>query len=129
MTDLRGKVMLVDDDRQTRLKLTRGIEAQGHQVMAFEGGRAALDVLAVESFDLILLDILMPELDGYEVLKILGGDPRLSDIPVIVISALEDRDAEEKCRTLGAYAYVTKPVDMVLLGARITECLGQRAEN
>jgi CheY-like chemotaxis protein len=125
MSDLCGNVLLVDDDRQTRLKLTRVLEAQGHTVHAVEGGREALETLATESFDVILLDILMPRVDGYEVLQTLKADARLSDFPVIVISALEDAQSEEKCRRLGARAYLTKPVDADLLNARIVECLGQ----
>ena len=124
MTDLSGKVLLVDDDRQTRLKLSRTLEAQGHTVHAVEGGQEALETLAAESFDLILLDILMPRVDGFEVLQTLKADDRLRDLPVIVISALEDAQSEEKCKRLGAQAYLTKPVDANLLNARIVECLG-----
>lgn len=125
MTDSRGNILLVDDDRQTRMKLTRILEAQGHAVQAVEGGREALETLATESFDLILLDILMPRVDGFEVLQSLKADARLRDVPVIVISALEDAQSEEKCRQLGARAYLTKPVDADLLNASIVECLGQ----
>lgn len=125
MTDSRGNVLLVDDDRQTRLKLTRILEAQGHTVQAVEGGREALETLAIGSFDLILLDILMPRVDGFEVLQSLKADARLRDLPVIVISALEDAQSEEKCRQLGARAYLNKPVDADLLNASIVECLGQ----
>ncbi len=125
MTDSRGNVLLVDDDRQTRLKLSRILEAQGHTVQAVEGGREALETLAIGSFDLILLDILMPRVDGFEVLQSLKADARLRDLPVIVISALEDAQSEEKCRQLGARAYLNKPVDADLLNASIVECLGQ----
>ena len=125
MTDSRGNVLLVDDDRQTRLKLTRILEAQGHTVQAVEGGQEALETLATGSFDLILLDILMPRVDGFEVLQSLRADARLRDFPVIVISALEDAQSEEKCRQLGARAYLNKPVDADLLNASIVECLGQ----
>ena len=125
MTDSRGNVLLVDDDRQTRLKLTRILEAQGHTVQAVEGGQEALETLATGSFDLILLDILMPRVDGFEVLQSLRADARLRDLPVIVISALEDAQSEEKCRQLGARAYLTKPVDADRLNASIVECLCQ----
>ncbi len=125
MTRVCGNILLVDDDRQTRLKLTRTLEAQGHTVSAVDSGRAALESLATESFDLILLDILMPEVDGFEVLRTLKADAQLSDIPVIVVSALEDTQSEEKSRQLGAHGYITKPVNADVLNARVVECLDQ----
>ena len=125
MTETHGNILLVDDDRQTRLKLTRILEAQGHTVNAAESGQTALKTLAGELFDVILLDILMPEMDGFEVLQTLKADTRLSNIPVIVISAVEDTQSEEKCMQLGAQAYLSKPVDADLLNSRVVECLGQ----
>ncbi len=125
MTETHGNILLVDDDRQTRLKLTRILESQGHTVNAVDSGRAALETLAAELFDVILLDILMPEMDGFEVLQTLKADTRLSNIPVIVISAVEDVQSEEKCMQLGAQAYLSKPVDADLLNSRVVECLGQ----
>lgn len=123
MTDLTGNILLVDDDRQTRLKLTRGLESRGLTVRAVESGSSALDLLTSETFDVILLDILMPGMDGFEVLQTLQSDARLSKIPVIVISALDDPDGEDRCSKLGARAFLTKPVDGDLLYARIEECL------
>ena len=123
MTEACGNILLVDDDRQTRLKLSRSLEMKGHTVTAVDSGQAALKTLAAGSFDLILLDILMPEVDGFEVLRTLKADAQLKDIPVIVVSALEDTQSEEKSKQLGAQAYVTKPVNADVLNARIVECL------
>ena len=123
MTEACSNILLVDDDRQTRLKLGRSLETKGHAVTAVDSGQAALKVLAAESFDLILLDLLMPEVDGFEVLRTLKADVQLKDIPVIVVSALEDTQSEEKSKQLGAQAYVTKPVDADVLNAQIVECL------
>ena len=123
MTDLTGNVLLVDDDRQARLKLTRSLESQGFTVRAVESGGSALDLLAKETFDVILLDILMPGMDGFELLQALQADARLSKIPVIVISALDDPNGEDRCLQLGARAFLTKPVDADLLRGRISECL------
>lgn len=123
MTDLNGNILLVDDDRQTRLKLTRSLESRGFTVRAVESGGSALDLLTAETFDVILLDILMPGMDGFEVLRILQADARLSKLPVIVISALDDPEGEDRCSKLGARAFLTKPVDADLLNARIAECL------
>lgn len=125
MTDPRGTLLLVDDDRQTRLKLTRSLEAQGHKVTAVDGGRPALETLATTSFDVVLLDLLMPGVDGFEVLETLKGNAQLCDVPVIVISALDDAQTEEKCRRLGAHSCLAKPVDAAVLNARIAECLDQ----
>ena len=126
MTDLIGNIMLVDDDRQTRLKLTRILESQGLTVRAVESGGSALDLLTSEPFDVILLDILMPGMDGFEVLQTLQADTRLSKIPVIVISALDDPEGEDRCTKLGARAFLTKPVDANLLRARVEDCLDGR---
>ena len=126
MTDLIGNIMLVDDDRQTRLKLTRILESQGLTVRAVESGDSALDLLTSESFDVILLDILMPGMDGFEVLQKLQADTRLGKIPVIVISALDDPEGEDKCTALGARSFLAKPVDVNLLRARVKDCLDSR---
>ena len=125
MTKQQGRILVVDDDRQTRLKLTRELEGRGYTVSAVEGGEAALQALANESFDLILLDILMPEMDGLEVLERLQTDAT-GDVPaVIVISALDDSEKMQKCRQLGAQDYLTKPVAPELLVARVEEVIGQ----
>lgn len=125
MSEARGTILVVDDDRQTRLKLTRSLEALGHKVKAVDGGEAALEILGTESCDIILLDILMPGMDGFEVLRKLKKDTRLSNIPVIVVSALEDEQNEERSKQLGAQAYLTKPVEADILNARLAECLYQ----
>jgi sigma-B regulation protein RsbU (phosphoserine phosphatase) len=123
MTEQHRHILVVDDDRQTRLVLTREPESRGYAVSAVEGGDEALRALATESFDLILLDILMPKMDGVEVLARLRVDAKQDTPEVIVISALEDSEMMEKCRELGARHYLTKPVDPELLDARIAEVL------
>ena len=128
MTKNRGNVLIVDDDRQTRLKLTRSLEVQGRTVNAVESGKAALQTLSTESYNVILLDILMPEMDGFEVLRTLKADPRLSKIPVIIISADEDAQSEQKCMQLGAHTFLSKPVDADLLNIRVDECLNQEID-
>jgi len=125
MTEVCANILLVDDDRQARMKLTRDLEGQGHTVNAVDGGRSALETLATEMFDLILLDILMPEMDGFELLRRLKADAKLSAIPVIVVSSLEDAESAEKSKQLGAQAYISKPVDAGVLNAHVVECLDQ----
>lgn len=123
MTEDRSRVLLVDDDRQTRLKLTRDLEGGGFVVSQADGGRAALNMLQTESFDLVLLDLLMPEVDGYAVLAEMKANEMTRDIPVVIISAVENKENVEKCMQLGAKDYLTKPVDAATLNARLSKSL------
>jgi len=109
-----------------RLLLSRGLEQEGHTVVFAEHGREALDVLRSRNFDLMLLDVLMPELDGYEVLAELKLDPHLRDIPVIMTSSLDELDSVVKCVEMGAEDYLPKPINPVLLNARITASLEKK---
>jgi class 3 adenylate cyclase len=110
---------VVDDNKVNRLLLGRGLEQQGHKVAFAENGRQALEMLHKSEFDLMLLDIQMPEMDGYQVLEKVGADLELRDIPVIVTSALEELDSVVRCIEMGAEDYLIKPVNPVLLRARI----------
>ncbi len=125
MTNEQAHILVVDDDRQTRLKLTRELESRGYVVSAVDGGDGALQALAKESFDVILLDILMPKMDGIEVLERLHADTTRNTPAVIVISALEDSEKMQRCRQLGARDYLTKPIDPELLAARVAEAIEQ----
>ena len=124
MTQEQGRVLLVDDDRQTRLKLSRDLAGGGYAVSEADGGQAALDMLKSERFDLVLLDILMPEVDGYAVLEQMKADDAMRDIPVVVISAVENPEDVEKCKAMGAEDYLIKPVDAATLNARVAKSLG-----
>jgi CheY-like chemotaxis protein len=84
-----------------RLLLGRGVEQQGHTIVFAEQGREALELLRQRSFDLVLLDVVMPELDGYGVLAELKGDPHLRDIAVLMTSALDELDSVVKCSRWG----------------------------
>jgi adenylate cyclase len=121
-----GKILVVDDNRVNSLLLSRGLEQQGHNVVFAEHGREALDLLRRQHFDLMLLDVLMPELDGYEVLAELKLDPHLRDTPVIMTSSLDELDSVVKCIEMGAEDYLTKPINPVLLNARITASLEKK---
>ena len=90
MTGAQGHILVVDDQRGNRLKLCLGLKQQGHTVGEAENGMQALEKLRAEAFDLMLLDIMMPEMDGYQVLEQIKADTILRDVPVIVISALDD---------------------------------------
>jgi DNA-binding NtrC family response regulator len=123
---LQGALLVVDDDETNRKILTDRLEAEGHKVAVAENGRRALEMIQRERFDLVLLDILMPEMDGYQVLKSLKSDPRVRDIPVIVLSVLEEINSAVKCIEMGAEDYLIKPFNTVLLRARIGACLEKK---
>jgi DNA-binding response OmpR family regulator len=126
MTDTQGHILVVDDHRTSRLKLSLGLKQQGHTVGEAENGVQALDKLRTEAFDLVLLDIIMPEMDGYQVLEQMKADKTLRDVPVIVISALDDLESVVKGIELGAEDYLPKTFDPVLLRARIGACLEKK---
>jgi class 3 adenylate cyclase len=121
-----GTILLADDNRVNRLLLARGLEQQGHTVVFAEHGREALELLRTRHFDLLLLDVLMPELDGYQVLAELKADAQLRDLPVIMTSALDELDSVVKCVEMGAEDYLPKPINPVLLNARITASLEKK---
>jgi DNA-binding response OmpR family regulator len=106
--------------------LTRDLERQGHRVATAEDGVRALEALRAEPFDLVLLDVLMPELDGYETLAQIEGDKTLRHVPVIMVSSLEDIESVVRCIETGAADYLAKPFDPVLLRARINGCLTKK---
>jgi adenylate cyclase len=114
-----SRILIVDDTEATRELLARRLGREGHHVVEVANGRAALDRVALENFDLILLDMMMPDLNGYEVLTQLKADVRFRHIPVIVISALDEIDSVVRCIEAGAEDYLSKPFDPVLLRARI----------
>ena len=122
----RGRVLVVDDSPVNRLVLARALEAQDYAVTMAEHGRAALDLLRSQgppSFDVVLLDLLMPEMDGYAALAEIKADPGLRHIPVIMISAVEELDSVVRCLELGATDYLLKPFNAALLRARISGSL------
>jgi two-component system cell cycle response regulator len=108
------------------MQLKRQLEQQGHLVALAENGRQALEKLEAGSFDLVLLDILMPEMDGFEVLERLKSDPARRDLPVIVISALDEMDSVIRCIGMGAEDFLPKPFDPLLLRARLGACLEKK---
>ena len=121
-----GTILIADDNRVNRLLLARGLEQEGHTVVFAEHGREALDLLRKQRFDLLLLDVLMPELDGYEVLAELKDDPHLREIPVVVTSALDELDSVVRCVEMGAADYLPRPIKPTLLRARVATSLAEK---
>jgi two-component system, cell cycle response regulator len=126
VSEAAASILVVDDDRINRMVLCRDLEREGHRVTAVEGGGEALEALRAEPFDVVLLDVLMPELDGFETLAEIERDEKLRHVPVIMVSALEDIESVVRCIELGAADYLPKPFDPVLLRARINGCLTKK---
>jgi len=121
-----ARILVVDDIAMNRDVLSRRLQNEGHHVEMAENGRMALESLASQPIDLILLDIMMPEMDGYEVLQLLKSNESLSHIPVIMISALDEMDSAVRCIEMGAEDYLPKPFNPTLLKARIGACLEKK---
>jgi class 3 adenylate cyclase len=121
-----ARLLVVDDNKVNRLLLSRLLEQQGYRVETAENGRVALERLHADPPDLVLLDIEMPELDGYGLLERIRGDLALRDLPVIVTSSLEGLDGIVRCIELGAEDYLTKPVNPTLLRARLRASLEKK---
>lgn len=129
-TDLRstevGHLLVVDDNEINRDMLRRRLERQGHTVECAEDGFRAIEMLQGGAFDLVLLDILMPGLNGFQVLEHLKGDSELRHVPVIMISALDEIDSVVRCIEAGAEDFLSKPFNPVLLRARIGASLEKK---
>jgi adenylate cyclase len=121
-----GRILVVDDNLSNRDLLFRRLSHDGHHVSKASSGRQALEILGVEDFDLILLDLMMPDINGFQVLGHLKADERLHDVPVIMISGLQETDSVVRCIEAGAEDYLSKPFNPVLLRARISACLERK---
>ena len=121
-----GRVLVVDDDQLNRMLLTRSLEQEGHRVGSAASGQEALEILREKPFDVVLLDIVMPELDGVSVLERLKRDPVLQHVPVIMISAVDEIETVVRCIEMGSEDYLPKPFNPVLLRARINAALAKK---
>jgi adenylate cyclase len=126
MTADGASVLVVDDDAVNRAMLVGLLERDGHRVTTATDGRQAMEALARDPFDVVLLDVLMPEMDGYEVLQAMKADDQLRHIPVVMITALDDVASAVRCIELGADDYLAKPFDPILLGARVRAGLNKK---
>jgi adenylate cyclase len=124
--NVAANVLVVDDTEMNRDMMCALLEADGHKTAVAENGRLGLEKIKAEAFDLVLLDVMMPEMNGYQVLEQMKADPNWRDIPVIVLSALDEIGSVVRCIELGAEDYLPKPFDPVLLRARIGACLEKK---
>lgn len=125
-TAVHGSLLVVDDDEANREMLARRLRNDGYTVTLAGNGLEALQLVRTHPFDLVLLDLIMPGLDGYQVLGKMKADTALSDIPVIMISALDQENGVARCIELGAEDYLAKPFNPVFLRARIGACLEKK---
>lgn len=123
MNDAHTNILVVDDNRMNRLKLGKNLEKNGHGVTLAEDGHEALKMLDAQSFDLVLLDLVMPGIDGFQVLETIKDDPDLQTIPVIVISAVNEGETAKRCLDLGAVDYLEKDVEPGELNLRVAASL------
>ncbi len=121
-----SRILVVDDNASNRDVLERRLTRDGHQVTTAADGGAAIACVSTDAFDLVLLDLIMPEMSGFEVLRRLKAAEDTADIPVIVISALDELDSVVRCIEAGAEDYLTKPFNPTLLRARIGACLEKK---
>ncbi len=121
-----GAILVVDDDPSSREMLVRRLRHSGYTVSSAANGLEALTMLRAQSFDLVLLDMIMPGLDGFQVLGKLKSDPSLRSTPVIMLSALDEENGIARCIELGAEDYLSKPFNAVFLRARIGACLERK---
>ena len=123
-----ARLLVVDDNKINRMLLSRSLETQGHIVETAENGKEGLEKIRSGAFDLVLLDIEMPEMDGFQVLEACLNDVELRQLPIIMTSAMDELDAVVKCVELGAEDYLTKPINPVLLRARVNASLEKKRQ-
>jgi adenylate cyclase len=121
-----SRILVVDDNVSNRDLLSRRLVREGYRVTAVESGEAALAIIAADSFDLVLLDMMMPGLSGFEVLCRLKAEARTRHLPVIMISALDELDSAVRCIAAGAEDYLPKPFNPVVLRARVGASLEKK---
>lgn len=121
-----GLLLIVDDNEDNRDVLARRLQKQGHWTVTAASGPEALSILAEQPFDLVLLDIMMPEMDGYEVLFRIKSEPQTRHLPVIMISARDELESVVRCIDMGAADYLPKPFNPTLLRARVGASLREK---
>jgi signal transduction histidine kinase len=128
MGGAKGRILVVDDEELNRILLSTNLQESGYTVETAEDGQEALKMLRAQPFDAVLLDLIMPRMDGYQVLAEMKQDTVLRRTPVIVISSADEMDSIVRCIEMGATDYLAKPFDPILLHARIRGSLASLHE-
>lgn len=123
MNEPTSHILIVDDNKVNRFLMSRNVELLGYRASVAENGKIAMSMLVQDAFDVLLMNIEMPEMDGFEVLEALKNDVNLRDLPIIVTSSVEGMDNILRCIELGAVDYIHKPVNKILLNARLSSSL------
>ena len=123
MSESTYHLLVVDDNRMNRIKMTRALNSRGYKISEASGGQEAMEMLRSREFHLVLLDLLMPELNGFQVLEQMMSDRFLASIPVIMVSAVDEQEDVEKCLALGAVDYIGKPFNAETMNNRIRTIL------
>jgi len=126
MAEQPSLILVVDDNEMNRDMLSRRLKRLGHNTMVAEDGEKALEAIQANDFDLVLLDIMMPKLNGYDTLERIKSDTTTQHVPVIMISAVDDLESVVRCIELGAEDYLFKPFNPVLLKARVGASLEKK---
>ena len=121
-----GTILVIDDEEANRTLLARRLSRQGYTVLTAEAGETGIAMAAAGPVDLILLDVLMPGISGYETLARLKQDVNLREVPVLMITAVDSSASVSRCLALGADDYLPKPVDPVVLTARVRACVTKK---
>jgi class 3 adenylate cyclase len=121
-----GRVLVIDDDADNRALLRDLLAHAGHEVYLADSGARGLKLVRGIACDLVLLDLLMPDMNGIDVLEALRGDPKLADLPVLLLSGLDDSTLIGQCLRAGALDYIRKPFDATVLGARVAATLERK---
>ena len=123
MTGNKLHILVVDDDVLARMTAAQCVKQQGHTAGMAQGGAQALEMLQSDRYDLVLLDLMMPDVDGFEVLTRIKADPRLQGIPVIMVSGDDDAESMARCIEMGAAGHLPKPLTPAQLADQIGACL------
>jgi len=126
LVGLAGSILVIDDEEVNRALLARRLIRQGYLVLFAETGESGLAIAARESVDVILLDVELPRMSGYDVLARLKRDEVLREVPVLILTAVGGTESVARCLALGADDYLVKPFDPVVLGARVRSCVGKK---
>lgn len=126
MSGHQGHILIVDDNRANSDLLARFLRSEGHSTVSADDGTEALRLMQSQAVDLVLLDVMMPTMNGYQVLEVMRRNPTLARIPVIMVTAVDEMDSVVKCIELGAEDYLFKPVKGALLKARVNASLEKK---
>ena len=124
----KGQILIVEDDYRSCELFKDILEADGYQILSADSGQKALKILESERPDLILMDILLPDINGLEVVKLIKTQAEISKIPIIAVTALAMEKDMRKCLAAGCNDYITKPIDTIEFISKIEKCLENRTK-